>query len=287
MKYLIVKGGPCGFGDRLQCLKMCVKYALKFNLQIYVDWEDPIWAHSGENFYTYFGLVNMPTLKSIDDIPEDATVFPSFWKDKIKLPYIQDYSKSNPEIDIGYIQDQVYTEDVVVHSSNGYRWIYNDSAFFGNVFRVTDPRIINKVRERQQKYQLQQKLAVHLRGSDRGSIIDKSHRMAALNIRLVSSGILNGTKCVAVSDDPDYVKMWKARYSAFPVLTEVGCLGGNRGVHTKSKDELSVSKDSLNVDMLVDFFTLASCRQIISTSKDSRFGQEAQRLHAHIYQILG
>jgi hypothetical protein len=287
MKYLIVKGGPSGFGDRLECLKMCVKYALKFNLQIYVDWEDPIWSHSGENFYTYFGLVNIPTLKSIDDIPEDATVFPAFWKDKMKLPYIHEYSKTNPEINIGYIQDQVYTEDVVVHPSNGYRWTYNDSAFFANVFRVIDPRIINKVKDRQQKYQLEQKLAVHLRGSDRAAIVDKSHRMAALNIRLVTSGILNGTKCIAVSDDPDYVKLWKARYRSFPVLTEVGCLEGNGGVHTRPKDSLSISKDSLNVDMLVDFFTLASCKQIISTSKDSRFGQEAQKLHPHIHQILG
>lgn len=287
MKYLIVKGGPCGFGDRLQCLKMCVKYALKFNLQIYVDWEDPIWSHSGENFYTYFGLTNIPVLRSIDDIPEGATVFPAFWKDKMKLPYIQDYSKTNPEIDIGYIQDQIYTEDVVIHSSNGYRWIYNDSSFFGSVFRVMDRRIINKVKERQHKYQLGQKLGVHLRGSDRASTIDKSHRMAALNIRLVSSGIMNRTSCIAVSDDPDFVSMWKARYTSFPVLTEVGCLGGNGGVHTKSKDSLSMSKDSLNVDMLVDFFTLASCNSVLSTSKDSRFAQEAQRLHPYINQILG
>ena len=204
-----------------------------------------------------------------------------------KIHYIQDYSKTNPEIDIGYIQDQVYAEDVVVHSSNGYRWIYNESAFFGNVFRVVDPRIRSKVKDRQQKYQLQQKLGVHLRGSDRASNIDKSHRMSALNNRLVSSGILNRTSCVAVSDDPDYVSMWKGRYSSFPVLTEVGCLGGNGGVHTKSKDTLAISKDSLNVDMLVDFFTLASCNSVLSTSKDSRFAQEAQRLHPHINQILG
>ena len=287
MKYLIVKGGPCGFGDRLQCLKMAVNYALKFNLKIYVDWEDPIWSHSGENFYTYFAFINMPVLNSIDDIPADATVFPAFWKDKMKLPYDLEYSKTNPEIDIGYLDKQIYPEDVVVHSSNGLRWVYTDSAFFGNVFRVIDPRIRNKVKERQKAYQLQQKLGVHLRGSDRATKIDKSHRISALNIRLVSAGILNGTTCIAVSDDPDYVSMWKARYSTFPVLTEVGCLGGNEGVHIKSKDSLSISKDSLNVDMLVDFFTLTSCRNVLSTSKDSRFAQEAQRLHPHITQILG
>jgi hypothetical protein len=286
MKYLIVKGGYCGFGDRLECLKMAVKYALKWQLQIYVDWEDPIWSHSGENFYTYFKLVNMPVLNSIDDIPADATVFPAFWKDKLKLPYIEDYSKTNPEIDLGYIQDQVWSQDVIVHSSENKRYIYSDSGFFANVFRVIDQRIITKVKERQQKYQLSKRIGVHLRGTDRAKKIDKSYRMSELNLRLVTSGIIRGATCIAVSDDPDFVNMWKSRYSSFPLLTESGALGGIGGVHTKSKDSLPISKDSLNVDMLVDFFTLASCRQVISTANDSRFAKEAQRLSKHINVII-
>lgn len=287
MKYLIVKGGPCGFGDRLECLKMAVKYALKFKLQIYVDWEDPIWSHSGESFYSYFKLVNMPVLKSIDDIPDNATVYPAFWKDKLKLPYKAEYFKSNPEIELSYLNDQVWSQDVVVYSSDSKRWLYPDSTFFANVFRVVDRRIINKVKERQQTYQLSKQIGVHLRGTDRANHIDKSYRMSELNIRLVNSGIVRGAKCIAVSDDPDFVKIWKSRYSSFPILTEVGSLGGSGGVHTKSKQELTISKDSLNVDMLVDFFTLASCSQVISTMKDSRFAREAQRLHPHITQILG
>ena len=287
MKYLIVKGGPCGFGDRLECLKMAVNYALKFQLQIYVDWEDPIWSHSGENFYTYFKLVNMPVLRSIDDIPDNATIYPPFWKDKLKLPYIKDYSKSNPEIDLGYLTNQVWSQDVVVYSSENKRGLYKDSSFFGNVFRVIDKRIISKVKERQQRYQLSKQIGVHLRGTDRANNIDKSYRMSELNVRLVNSGIIRGAKCIAVSDDPDFISIWKSRYSSFPVLTEVGALGGNGGVHTKSKDSITISKDSLNVDMLVDFFTLASCNQVISTMRDSRFAREAQRLHPHITQILG
>lgn len=287
MKYLIVKGGPCGFGDRLECLKMAVKYALKFQLQIYVDWEDPIWSHSGENFYSYFKLVKMPVLKSIDDIPDNATVYPAFWKDKLKLPYKAEYSKSNPEIELSYLTDQVWSQDVVVYSSESKRWLYPDSTFFANVFRVVDRRIINKVKERQQTYQLSKQIGVHLRGTDRANHIDKSYRMSELNIRLVNSGIIRGAKCIAVSDDPDFIRIWKNRYSSFPVLTEAGALGGSGGVHTKSKDSITISKDSLNVDMLVDFFTLASCSQVISTMRDSRFAREAQRLHPHITQILG
>lgn len=288
MKYLIVKGGICGFGDRLECLKMAVSYALKFNLQIFVDWEDPIWSHSGETFYSYFKLVNMPVLRSIDDIPEGSTVYPEFWKDKLKLPYIRDYSKTNPEISLGYLQDQVFRGDVVVYSSEGRRLLYNgSSAFFGNVFRVVDRRIINKVKQRQQQFQLSKHIGIHLRGTDRAKAIDKSHRMSELNLKLVTSGIMRGATCIAVSDDPEFIAMWKARHPSFPVLTESSALGGNEGVHIKSKDNLTISKDLLNVDMLVDFFTLASCKQVISTMNDSRFAGEARRLNAHINQILG
>ncbi len=85
MKYLVVKGW-LGFGDRLESLKMAVKYALDNNLQIYVDWTDRFIRHTDESFYTYFNLVNMPTLNSLEDIPTDATYYPSYWKDKIHQP---------------------------------------------------------------------------------------------------------------------------------------------------------------------------------------------------------
>jgi len=283
MKYLIVKGGVCGFGDRLQCLKMCVKYALKFNLQIYVDWEDPVWSHSGENFYTYFKLVNMSVLNSIDDIPKDASVYPSRWKGKLKEQYTNEMRK---ESNMGYIEDQVFDADVIVYPSSGFRHIYNNSDFFTNVFRVIDPRIIRKVKERQQKYDLKNRIGIHLRGTDRATKIDKSQRMAGINIRMVSAGLLNGVKFIGVSDDPEFVSMWKGRYNECPILTELGSLGGKEGVHNKPKHKLSLAKDDLNVDMLVDFFTLASCKSIISTSTDSRFAQEARRLSKRLENIL-
>jgi hypothetical protein len=46
------------------------------------------------------------------------------------------------------------------------------------------------------------------------------------------------------------------------------------------------NKDDLNVDSLVDFFVLASCERIFSTMKDSRFFQEARRLHPYVDVIL-
>jgi len=282
MKYLIVKGA-CGFGDRLQTLKMCVKFALEKGLQMYVDWADPIWSHNSETFYTYFDLVNIPKLNSIDDIPEDATVHPPYWKGQLKKMLTPDMYKIE-ELKTNYIP--VVDADVLVISSLGMRWIYNDSTFFANVFRVVDDRIISKVYQRQKIYNLKDKLGVHLRGTDRASRIDKSKRMDGVNIRLMAVGLLNGLKCVALSDDPEYIAIWKTKYKDYPVLTEVGNLGGNGGVHNKSKEDLAISKDTLNVDLLVDFFTLASCKGILSTSKDSRFAQEAMRLNKFTDRIL-
>jgi hypothetical protein len=280
MKYLIVKGA-LGFGDRLQSLKMCVRYALDNNLKIYVDWSDPIWSHNGESFYTYFKLVNIPVLESLDDIPADATIFPPIWKDHIKGYPPVDLSPRNQEVTLGYLDKKEYPADVVVYLCNHLRYIYTDSFFFSNVFRVIDTRIIEKVRYKAQQYNLKSAIAIHLRGTDRAKRIDKSHRMAGINIRMMALGMLNGQSFVAVSDDPDYIRYWKGRYR-YPVLTEVGSLGGREGVHNKPKDSLSVTKDQLNVDLLVDFFTLASCKSILSTSNDSRFAVEAKLLKQYL-----
>jgi len=283
MKYLIVKGGPCGFGDRLQCLKMCVKFALTKNLKIYVDWVDPIWSHNGESFYTYFDLVNIQKLNSIDEIPADATVYPAVWKGKLKLPYTEDMKESAL---LNTMKDQDYNADVIVCSSIGYRTVYPDSNFFANVFRVIDKRIISRVRENQQKYDLKNKIGIHLRGTDRANKIRKPYRMEGLNIRLVSAGMLRGIKFIAVSDDIEYTNIWKARYPEFPVLSEIKVLAGNIGTHNMTKSNITISKDTLNIDLLIDFFTLASCRTLISTSNDSRFAQEAERLTTHLNKIL-
>jgi len=270
---LIVKGW-FGFGDRLQSLKMCVKYAQITKRKIYVDWSDSIWSHGSEDFYTYFNL-DMPTFK-ISDIPSSATVYPSFWKGKLDKTLDGDMVL-NPEIALGLLENYNISEDVIVFCSVGNRRVYNDSKFFTDVFKVIEPTILSRVHARIQKYNLRDKVGIHLRGTDRATRIDKKKRMAGMNIRMVNLGLMNGQGFVAVSDDPDYIQIWTARYG-FPVLTELGTLGGSEGVHNKSADKLTVSKHALNIDLLVDFFTLSACKSIITTSDDSRFAQESQRL---------
>jgi hypothetical protein len=279
MKYLLVKAWM-GFGDRLESLKMCVNYALKYNLAILVDWSDSIFSHSDESFYKYFNL-KIPTFK-IEDL-EGLTVYPPYWKNRLNETLLNETIHEISEINIGFL-DKEFTEDVIVYCCIGYRTVYSDSRFFGGVFRVIHPEIIREVRERQHKYNLSQKIGVHLRGTDRTTQINKLDRFRGIRLRMVSLGALAGQQFIALTDDTDFERMWKANFN-FPLLTKI-IPGGIDGNHLIRSEKLNLSKNDLNVDMLIDFFTLASCKDILSTCKDSRFAQEARRLSPLITDIL-
>ena len=61
----------------------------------------------------------------------------------------------------------------------------------------------------------------------------------------------------------------------------------NKGNHHIKKEDLKVSKDEMNVDMLIDFFTLASCQRVLTTFRDSRFAREAEKTRPYVKLILG
>jgi len=288
MKYLIVKGW-LGFGDRIESLKMCVAYAQKYNLQIYVDWTDSIWSHGNESFYTYFKLVNIPVLNSIDDIPEHATVYPPFWKDKLKIPMSQELFDKQKEVGINLGQiTQPFDADVIVHSNIGHRTLYVlDSSFFANVFRVIDPRILEKVKDRQSKFNLKSCLGIHIRGTDRVRPGRRELGIQYIAVNAAMGGGFAGKKMIVVSDDKNSIEIWKRFFPDSICLTELALKESSaKGNHNASKDSISTSKDSLNVDMLVDFFTLASCGSIMTTYRDSRFAQEARRLSNYVSQMI-
>jgi hypothetical protein len=273
MKYLVVKS-LLGFGDRLESLKMCVKYAQDNNLAIFVDWSDSIWSRGSESFYKYFSL-DMPTFK-IEDV-KDLSVHPPFWQGKLEETLTAE-TFNNLDATIGWLKG-TYPADVIVATCNGIRSIFPDSSFFTSKFKIIDQRVIQEVKRRQEVYKLSEKWGIHLRGGDRASDLDyKTHRISQLGARLVASGIFN-VKSVVVSDDEDYIRMWKQRWPDHPVLTSGGSQN-HRAENTK------LSKDQLNVNLLVDFLTLASCSRVFTTAGDSRFAREAQKLHADIKRIL-
>lgn len=289
MKYLVVKGW-LGFGDRLESLKMGVKYALDNNLKIYVDWTDSIWSHGNESFYTYFKLINIPQISSLDEIPEDATVHPAFWKDNLKRPFDKELSERSKELnlDIGTMSKK-YNADVIVLSNCGQRSLYYDNKFFSNVFRVIDPRILTKVEQRNRQYSLPGMIGIHIRGTDKfKNNVRRTTGVQYAAVNAVMEGALNGKPMIVVSDDKESMKIWKNYFPQSVLLSELSLQQSSmKGNHNLSKEELNVTKDELNVDLLVDFFTLALCSRIVVTNKDSRFSQEATRLHGVIQTILG
>jgi len=288
MKYLVVKGW-LGFGDRLETLKMAVKYALDNQLKIYVDWSDEMWSHGSENFYTYFKLIGMPVLESLDDIPEDATYYPPYWKDHIKEPLTMDVINKKVELglDLGML-NKTYDGDVVVVSSIGNRILYGDSTFFANVFRVVDARILNKLRQRRSRYQIEQSWGIHIRGTDRLKPHKRILSIQSIVSLITMHGGLNGPKMTVVSDDKENSEIWKRYYPDSFLASELSIQQeSTAGNHNLSKDKLKFTKDEMNVDALTDFFTLALTQRIYTTCKDSRFTQEARRLQPFVKRILG
>lgn len=288
MKYLIIKGW-LGFGDRLESLKMAIDYALHHKLTVYVDWRDSTWSHGNESFYTYFKLINIPQITSISEIPSDATVYPEYWKDHLDEPLNLELINTQPGLDLGLLhKEKTFPADVVVMSSIGPRLIYPDSRFFANVFRVADSRILEKLNQRKQRYPIQQSWGIHIRGTDRLKPNRRDISIQSIVSVLVNRGALNGQKMTVVSDDKDSIAVWKRFFPDAFITSELSLqLSSSLGNHHVSKDSLQFTKDEMNVDMLVDFFTLTLTQQVFSTYKDSRFAQEARRLHPFINTILG
>jgi hypothetical protein len=285
MKYLVVKG-CLGFGDRLESLKMAVKYALTYNLQIYVDWRDPMWSHGSEDFYTYFKLVNMPVLNSLQDIPGDATYYPPYWKGNLENHITAEFLKEHVDDNLNLNKiDKPFDADVVVYSCIGFRDIYPDSTFFGNVFRVIDPRILTKVKEHCRAYPVSNSWGIHIRGTDRISDRSRLTSIQSIVSNVTSNGGMNKSNMVVVSDDNEHTKIWKNYYPNSYVVSNVS-IETRKGTHNMTKEELSIPKDQLNVEMLIDFFVLCKCERVFTTIRDSRYAQESRRLHPVVDKIL-
>jgi hypothetical protein len=285
MKYLIVKGW-LGFGDRLESLKMAVAYAINNQLKIYVDWRDPMWSHGGEDFYTYFKLVNMPILESLSDIPSDATYYPAIWKGNLDKQITTEFlNEHKPDVLNLNVLDKPYDADVVVYSCVGNRTLYPDSTFFGNVFRVVDRRILSAVQKHSQSYPLSTSWGIHIRGTDRLRDHRRILSVQSIVSNVTTLGGLNKAHMAVVSDDKENTEVWKRFYPNSYIVSDLNA-NGKKGIHNLSKEELSISKDQANVNALIDFFVLCKCERIFTTIKDSRFAKEAGRLHSVVDKIL-
>lgn len=290
MKYLVIKGW-LGFGDRLESTKMALAFAIKHDLIVYVDWSDSIWSHGTETFYTYFNLINIKQIESLSEIPEDATVFPQYWKGRLSEPISQELLTTQKDLYVDVANEAVTNKidtDVIVFSCIGYRTLFMDSTFFSNIFRVKDERILEKVKYRLNNYNLEKSIGIHVRGTDRvRSQTQRELKIQWMAVSALNQGALNNKPMIGVSDDNISLKIWRNFFPQTIILSELSLQNTTTGgIHNADKSLIKNTKDELNVDMLVDFFTLSLCESIITTYKDSRFTSEARRLHPVIKRIL-
>lgn len=266
MKYLLVKA-LLGFGDRLEYLAMCVEFCKQYNIKLRVDWSDSVW---GESFYKYFSL-DIPSFE-MDELTEEKSVYPAYWKGKLNEQLTSETYSADLELN----QLKFFDEDIVVAVSGGYRKLYPDYTFFG--LKIIHPRIVDTVKQRQHLYDLKNKWCIHLRGTDRFKTKEfREKRYQQLYLKLMHRGLFNQGKCIVLTDDADYAKLWRARDSVSPILSKLYNVG-TTGLHYSKPEDIGTTKEELNIQLLIDFFTMASCKQIFSTSMDSRFAKMAGNL---------
>ena len=275
MKYLLVKS-LMGFGDRLESLAMCIHFAQKNNMKLRVDWSDSVW---GDSFYKYFSI-GVPSFE-MEELT-GLSVYPAYWKDRLDQPLTEEIIKTTPELELQVLTK--YDADIVVAICVGMRDLFPDYKFMG--LKVIHPRIVETIQERRRLFNLKDKWGIHLRGTDRFKTKEsREKRFQELFIKLVHRGLLsNGGGCVVLTDDPEYAKLWRGRDKS-PILSNL-CDSGATGLHYSKPEDIGTTKEELNIQLLIDFFTLACCKQIFSTSLDSRFAKMAGRLKPFIHTII-
>jgi len=276
MKYLLVKGF-LGFGDRLEVLAMCINFAQVNHMKLRVDWSDSVW---GDSFYNYFSI-NIPSFE-MDELTEDLSVYPAFWKGKLNEPLTEKICTEN---DIELQELTYYDADIIVCIGRGMRTRFLDYSFMG--LKLIHPKIIDGLHERQRLYDLKNKWCIHLRGTDRFETKEtREQRFRELCLKLVTRGMYNtGYGLVVMSDDIEYVKLWKARDKVSPILSKLYDTN-NQGLHTIDPKDIGTTKEMLNIELLIDFFSMASCKQIFTTSLDSRYSIMAKNLKPFLNSII-
>ena len=269
MKFLLVKA-LLGFGDRLEYLTMCLDFAEQNSLRVIVDWTDPTWK---EPFEKYFSL-RCPTA-TLADLTDDMTVYPEFWKGKLNVQLTEElYAPNRSDIEMNI--PKVYPADILVLVSGGTRTLCHQYRMLAERCRLIDDRVIKEVRRRQKFYNLEDRWCIHLRGTDRFQTTQsKQKRFQELFLKVFTRGLLK-QQCVVITDDPELARYWSARDKS-PILSSLIDTKG-QPLHMLATD----NKDEMNVNLLIDFFTMACCKQIFSTSLDSRFARMAGHLHPYL-----
>jgi hypothetical protein len=275
-KYLIHKGYQ-GWGDRLQSLSYCLDYAKKTGRYLYIDWMDPLWGQGdpSKNFYQYFGLQGINQIESIDEIPADVTVYPSYWNKKLnEKSGIWIHSKKTI-LEVKLDLDR--PEDVVVVTAIGYRqW----SAETITAHLTFQPPLITEVKRKLALIPNKDFYGVHLRGTDRTTSIQ-----TCINIgqQLFELSKLTSFPIVLISDDSHLVSEWLKIMPDTILLTEtthkLNGLGlGTHMIPPEKLEKYGITKEGLILELLSDFFVYSLAKFHFTNNAASTFSQMAKLL---------
>lgn len=184
MRFVVFKG-TAGWGDRLQCLLMVIRYAKATGRYLVMDWRDIEWAHNGvENFDDYLhlsssnGQLKTMNFKAFFELFQNTDLrdrtYPKIWqhqmvshefKDWLYMPLfcMAEHGKSMDDI-AGFRKDD-FEQDVVVYAGTGFRsFAYAD---FGHI--TLNRWLSEEVKQYAKRQNLSSKNydVIHLRGGSK------------------------------------------------------------------------------------------------------------------------
>ncbi len=274
-KYLLVKA-YVGFADRLQALSHAIDYAAKHDRILCVDWRDAIWSDGIIDFATYFDTGTVPTISFAElQTCAPATVWPVGWSNqfdrKADARFIYGKEYANP------LEDKEYDADLLVYASTGHRTFHWSNIYQLRIKQPYRQRIVAEL-ERYARFED----IVHLRGTDRVKAADYDGYLAETYTRMAA--VDRQAEVLVVSDCLPLVELFRKEFPNAVLRTpNLEALDPKQGTHFQK----TVSKEEMNLQMLIDFFLLMYTPRCYHDPK-TLFGKMARFIRDGSYQnILG
>jgi|TARA_B110000208_G_scaffold191994_1_gene261584 hypothetical protein len=298
MKFLVIKSYS-GFGDRVEHLLACFKYAVKTQRYMVIDWSDHVWCGNEMNksfdYYFYLKNVNYMPINDFKKIfiknklnNTKMSVMPTFFED-IMLKRSDENDVKYKFGDIAQLFREVISDkrkdievDILVTTDLDKR---------NNMGIVSIPNLVYKKvildfikEEPNYNFLMNNKfVTIHLRGSDRSKYTEEnrpdltnySHHKEKYVDNLISQ-IPKGTENLLVLTDSTilYDLFMEKIDSKYNVLeTNNVRTSGNVGLHLEREE----SKESKNLELLKDFYFMTRSSYVVC-DKISRFSLVAYRV---------
>jgi hypothetical protein len=270
--HIIIHKGIEGFADRLQVLSNSMEYAKLNSALLSIDWSD-YWFN--DDFYYYFEVLGLKTIKPADISWENKTYFPDIPLEEHQEPITKEnYNKGDPKrlYLSGCLLKRDY--DILINHGATVRQQNNENLIRGLRFTPALKNVISAVIKKLNIIGPDSFPLIHLRGTDRryGKKIDDILFPIRKQIKKH-----NYKKCYCVYDD-------KALYDRLGDFIEILPIEHEYtkkiDSHDGSHAQVLKNKRGFNIDMLLDFCLIASASKFHSCSAKSYFNNVARSIHA-------